>query len=187
MHFTEDFDQAAAYAKAALEKMAELGVPASPLNFDVWYGYCSGRDPELVRALDVLLSNKVEFTAECNAEIYGKYIGFDRESAEIRATSSRLQSAVTEILGSLNAAGRDQSAYGEKLAGFSDELAGSPDTSDVADLVKGLIAETSEIAQKNQALESRLGESSQEIDELRQHLEEVQREALTDGLTGIAN
>ncbi len=187
MHFTEDPDQAAAYAKSALAKMAEQGIPANPLNFSVWYGYCSGRDPELVRALDVLLSNKTAFTEQRNAEIYGEYIGVDRESAEIRAASSRLQSAVSEILGNLSAAGRDQSAYGEKLAGFSDRLADGGEAGDVADLVKGLLAETSEIIEKNQTLESRLGESSQEIDDLRQHLEEVQREAMTDGLTGIAN
>lgn len=187
MHFTEDLDQAAAHAKSALEKMAEQGIPANPVNFSVWYGYCSGRDPELVQAIDVLLSNKASFTEERNAEIYGEFIGLDRESEEIRATSSRLQSAVTEILGSLEAAGRDQSAYNEKLAGFSEQLVAGGETGDVAELVKGLLVETREIVEKNQALESRLGESSQEIDDLRQHLEEVRREAMTDGLTGIAN
>jgi len=187
MHFTEDFDQAAGFAKMALEKMAEHKVPASPLNFNVWYSYCSGRDLELVQALDALLSDKAEFTEARNTEIYGQYVGFDRENAEIRATSNRLQTAVTEILGNLSAAGRDQSAYGEKLAGFSDKLADGSETGDVADLVKGLLTETRDIVEKNQALENRLGESSQEIDELRQHLEEVQREAMTDGLTGIAN
>ena len=187
MHFAEDLDQAAAYAKSALEKMVEQGIPASPRNFSVWHSYCSGRDPELVQALDVLLSNKAEFTEAQNAEIYGKYIGFDRESAGIRATGNRLQIAVAEILGNLSAAGRDQSAYGEKLAGFSDKLTDGGETGDVAGLITGLLAETREIVEKNQALESRLGESSQEIVDLRQHLEEVQRETMTDGLTGIAN
>jgi diguanylate cyclase len=187
MQFTEDLDQAAAYAKSSLEMMAKQRIAANPLNFSVWYGYFSGRDPELARALDALLSDGAEFTDERIRELYEKYIGADQERAEIREASSRLQSAVGEILGHLGAAGKEQSAYGEMLAGFGDKLSAGGESADVAALVEGVLSETRAIVEKNQALESRLGESSQEIDELRQHLEEVQREAMTDGLTAIAN
>ena len=187
MDLTGTIDQAAEYADSARKSMAEREIPATPANFTVWYAYHSGQVPELARALEVLISNKVEFTLERNQEIYDKYFGFDGEGREIRETSARVQAAVTEVLEQLGEAGRDQSAYGDKLAGFSGKLAEVPNSEHIADLVRGILSETRQIVEKSEALENRLGQSSQQIGELRQHLEEVRREAMTDSLTGIAN
>ncbi|MHC4983735.1 MAG: GGDEF domain-containing protein [Planctomycetota bacterium] len=187
MDLTVNLDQAAEYANSALKLMAAREIPATPANFTVWYAYYAGQSEELTRALDVLLSNKVEFTPERNHEVYDKYFGFEGEGREIRETTSRLQAAVNHVLEYLGEAGRDQSAYGEKLAGFSGDLAKDAGGGQVAELVRGILSETQQIIEKSEALESRLGQSSQQIGELRQHLEEVQREAMTDALTGIAN
>jgi diguanylate cyclase len=184
---TESIEQAADYAGSALKLMAQLAIPATPANFTVWYAYHSGSVPGLTQALEILVSNKMEFTVERNQEIHDTYFGFDTEGSEIRETSERLQSAVGEVLEYLGEAGRDQSAYGEKLEGFSGQLAEDSDTERVADLVRGILSETQEIVEKSQALENRLDQSSQHIDELHRHLEEVRREAMTDALTGIAN
>ncbi|MDF1747332.1 MAG: GGDEF domain-containing protein [Alphaproteobacteria bacterium] len=53
--------------------------------------------------------------------------------------------------------------------------------------VQSLALETQKMQKSNSALQSKLKESSQEIASLRQNLEDVQREAMTDSLTGIAN
>jgi len=187
MDFKISVEKAAEFAESALKLMATQGVPATPENFTVWYAYYAGQSEELTRALDVLLSNKMEFTPERNHEIHDKYFGFEGEGREIRETTSRLQTAVSDVLEYLGDAGRDQSAYGEKLAGFSGDLAKGAESGPVAELVREILSETQQIVKKSEALESRLGQSSQQIDELRQHLEEVQREAMTDALTGIAN
>ncbi len=188
MQHTETAEQAAEFSHSAINLMAQQGIEASPNNFAVWYGYFSGRDPQMVRALDVLLSNKAEFTPERCEEIYQKYIGFERENAELRDTVSRLQGSIGQVLEHLGTAGQEQSAYGAKLAGMSGQLAGANGSSEaVGALVREILNETKTILQTNKALESRLGESTHEIGQLRQHLEEVRREAMTDALTGIAN
>ncbi len=187
MQYIESLEQAAEYAESALKHMRQHDVAQNPNNFAVWFGYFAGRDPAMNRALDIVLSNKAQLTPERCEEIYEQFIGFDKESGELRETTSRLQSMIGEILNHLDEAGKDQGRYGEKLAGFSKDLAQSGDGGDMAELVKGILNDTRNILEKNQALESRLGESSQEITDLRQHLEEVRREAMTDALTGIAN
>ena len=187
MDTTASIEQAAAFAESALKLMAAQGIPATPANFTVWYAYHAGQSDELTRALDSMLDDKVEFTRERNQEIHEKYFSFEGEGHEIRETTSRLQTAVNNVLGLLGEAGREQSDYGEKLAGFSGELSDSADNEQVAALVRGILSETQQIVEKSQAMESRLGQSTQQIDELRRHLEEVQREAMTDALTGIAN
>ena len=174
MQFSETREQALAFAAAALEKMEEQGIPPTPNNFMIWYSYVSARDPELTKGMDALLKSGVEFTAQRNEDIFDKYIGFDGDGAEIRATSHRLQTMMNEVQSHLSQAGKDQSAYGETLASVSgqlDEDAGSG----VTDLVRGLLAETRQIMEKNQALESRLGESSQQIESLRDRIDRLGR------------
>ena len=184
--FMETVEQAAEFAQSAVEKLRTLEIAATPNNFAVWYGYFAGRDAAMTQALDIVLSNKVELTPERCEEIYEKYIGFGKENAELRENTNRLEAMIQGVLEQVDQAGKDQGSYGKKLAGFSSVLSKSGG-SDMADLVKGILNDTRQIMEKNQALESRLGESSQEISDLRQHLEEVRREAMTDALTGIAN
>ena len=188
MQYTETAEQAAEFSGSAIGLMAQQGIVASPNNFAVWYGYFSGRDPQLVRALEMLLSSKAAFTPERCEEIYQKYIGFERENAELRETVTRLQDLIGQVLELVGSAGKDQSAYGAKLAGISGQLGGAAASGeDVGALVRDILRETNSILEKNRSLESRLGESSQEMNRLRRHLEEVTREAMTDALTAIAN
>lgn len=186
MQYVESLEQAVEFARSAVERMSQLNVAANPSNFAVWYGYFAGRDPAMNKALDIVLSNKADLTPERCEEIYEKYIGFNKESSELRESTNRLQATIQAVIERVDQAGKDQGNYGEKLAGFSASLSESG-TGDMADLVKGILNDTRQIMEKNQSLESRLGESSQEINDLRQNLEDVRREAMTDALTGIAN
>jgi diguanylate cyclase len=54
-------------------------------------------------------------------------------------------------------------------------------------LLADLMGETQAMAQRNKALEDQLNQAVGEVTQLRQNLEVVQREALTDALTGIPN
>ncbi len=184
---TQGSDQTVDVAKSALGCMAEQGVSANPTNFTVWYAYCSKTNPELNRALDLLINHGVSFTESLSEEIYNKFFEADRQSQEIREASKRIQGAVNEIVDCLYNSGEDQSTYVEKLTQFSEQLDKTERGEEVGDLVRGILDETRQILEKNKTLESRLGESSEEIDQLRQHLEEVRREAMTDPLTGMAN
>jgi diguanylate cyclase len=57
----------------------------------------------------------------------------------------------------------------------------------VRELIDDLLVETQRVAERNRQLEDRLGRTADEVSELKQNLESVQREALTDALTGIPN
>ena len=128
MQFTENEPQSGKFARSALDRMAEHGIPASPANFTVWYSYVSARDPNLIGHLDEMLEQNTEFTSERNQEIYETFFGFSEEAGILRETGEQIRSQVMEIMSLIGQAGRDQSAYGEKLEGLSsglDEQAGS--------------------------------------------------------------
>ncbi len=187
MQNSDNFEQAKKYAASAFQTMASRSIPATPMNFAVWYNYYADNDPNLVRGLDALLSNDIEFTDARNDEIHAKYFGLNRENDEIHETSRRVEAAIALVLERLGEATKDAADYGEKVTEFSGDISNQADGGDVRRLVLGILEETRRINEKNQNLVHSLGDSTKEITLLRLHLEDVRQEALTDALTGISN
>lgn len=177
-------------ARSAFEMMARLDIPAEPNNYEIWYAYHAGSNPELNLALDALLDEQVQFTPERNQEIHARFFGFERmesDLVEISQSSRRIEAAVTGVLEQIADAGSSHRAYGKKLATFSGKLDLDTPRQDVAALIQAVRSESQNMLRKTRDLEVRLGESSKEINQLRRRLEEARLEAMTDALTGIGN
>jgi diguanylate cyclase len=183
----DDFRQAKTFSEAALTGMITHEVPPTPENYAVWYAYATGLLPELKRTLDILMTNNQEFSPALNAELYNRFCDTGRHFNLLDETGGRLQYAVDQITRYVKSASGDATAFGKTLDQYSSEIGGAPGDEDMRALVSGLILETQRMAERNRSLEDRLSASSGEIAELRQNLELVRREALTDALTGIPN
>ncbi len=177
-------DPASEFAETAMAKMREMGIPPDPQNFLVWFNYVANREPELVRTIDSLIGEKAAFTYDRNLQIYQKFFGLERQSEEIDNANLRIQTVVDQVLSFVGEARQDTGAFGEKLSGFSDQLASG---ANIQTVIESLVEETQKIVEKSHALEASLDQSSTEIADLRRHLEEVRQEAVTDALTGIPN
>ena len=77
--------------------------------------------------------------------------------------------------------------YGDKLVSFSDALDHAAAAPDLQALAGAMLVETRAMQERAQRLEVGLGQSAQQIEELRIDLAKAQRDANTDSLTGIAN
>ncbi len=183
----DDFTQAKGFSEAAQAGMLAHQVPATPENYAVWYAYATGLLPELNRTIDILISNQQEFTQALNAELYSRFCDTGRHFNLLNETGGRLQYAVDQVMRYIKSATGDANAFGKTLDRYSSDIGGAPGDEDMRALVTGLILETQRMAERNRSLEDRLSASSGEIAELRQNLEVVRREALTDALTSIPN
>jgi diguanylate cyclase len=175
------------YSAAALERMESLEIPPTPENYTVWYAYSAGQNPDLNKALDVLISNKSPFTAERNLEIYERFFAMDADLEYIQETGRKLEEEMGRIVSVLGEAGKDTNAYGRKMADLSGALSDGKTLENVQTTVRAMLQETRAIMAKNQHLEHRLEKSTREVTSLRADLESVRRDAVTDSLTGIAN
>lgn len=187
MAYTDDFEKAGELAARAMERMIAERLPPNPENFTLWYAYHSGQLPDLTRAVDMALRDGGTLTQVHCDELFKRFFTLDAEAQAIRETSERARSALGKILDMLNAAGSETNRYGHALAGFQGELDEPMSMEDLRAMVAAIAAETTAIVEQQTRLQSQLLDSSQQLAEMRVNLDTARREAMTDGLTGIAN
>jgi len=180
-------DSANEFARKAMALMDGRKIPATPKNFWIWFEYCRGRHLELVRSLDVVLSNNRDFDEALTEEIYDQFFTLGKQDNAVRETTGQVQQTLSQMLAWIDDAEKGTQSYGATLASFSSELAGAPDSTSLTKMLRRAMSETQVMIERNSTLETRLQSSSQRITELNKHLEDVRREVMTDVLTGIAN
>lgn len=183
----DSFEQALDYARQALEQLVAHNVPATPNNFLVWYTHVSGREPDLSRMVEILEDNNQDFTEAVNADLYVKFFTTELEDQTLHETTSRIEKELQRIVGYVGDAGDGAAEYGKSLATAEGDILGSKDVEGLKSAVTKLVTDTRKMEEINQTLESQLAESTEEVGQLRDDLEDMRREALTDALTGIAN
>ena len=187
MKSPDSLDVAAHCARAALAMMERHKVPPHPENYAIWYAYVAGRNPELTEAIDEILRSGKKFSPKINDQLYERFAVFPQDSAELREVGLRVEEAVGRVLEFLSNANQGTSDYGAALESFTGKLADGPSESSLAELVASILAETKVMSEMNRQLEQRLESSSSEIARLRNHLDDLKREASTDALTQLAN
>ncbi len=190
MEYAESLGDAGECARAALARMDELSIPANPNNFAVWYHYSAKTIPDLTKALDALLDAGETFTVGRNADIFSRFFTFDQEGEAIFHTAKEVEERLVDVISHMNQAGDGAAAYGEALLNFTGEIQGATGPGGdegIKELISGILETTRDMEEKNKRLEKRLQASSLEISQLKENLEEVRCEAMTDALTGIPN
>jgi diguanylate cyclase len=173
-------------AEAALKAMARHDVPPTPQNYALWYAYVAGTMPDLKRDIDTAIAQHQPFTEEFAAELSKRHCTGDGQ-VDMVETGGRLQTVIEQVRRYLDDQAGDIGNFGQTLDNFSSAIGHSQPVDKIRKLIADLIEETQEMAERNYTLESRLGKIAGEVNELRENLEVVQREALTDALTGIPN
>jgi diguanylate cyclase len=183
-----DFDRARHFAEQALAAMIGRKIAPTPHNFSVWYAHTSGAQPELSRTIEILDSNRVEFTPERNLDLYEQLLGASKEAEQIREAGERISAAAGVVLTLLQKAGAGTEKYGAALGQVSDKIdAEKLDADRLQVIVEAILDETKRMVVQNEEIVGKLAQSSQEIEGLRKQIESARRETLIDALTGVGN
>ncbi len=188
MAFTDpDFDRTIGLAEAALERIKALGVVASPHNYEIWYTYASGQDPELNTAINNLLNVQGTISAAQHEEIFLKFFSAAEIGERIDKVGTQMAGEIEQVMSMITAAIGSADDYSRSLAGASADMTNDGDREQVRIIVESLIGATREVETKNHEMQQRLKDSRQEIRQLQENLEVVRTESLTDPLTTLAN
>lgn len=189
MYYEHSIEKAAKFSKAAFERLQKEKLLPVPENFQLWYTYYSGENPEIVRAVDVLVSSGQALTNERCQEIYQRFLSESREHERVRQAGDRIQNTIKEMNGLVTTAKDATSKYNEKLSGVTGRIKDKKNISqqEVEGILNDVVQGTQDMMRQNQSLEEELSRSSVAMKELQRDLELVRKEALTDGLTNLAN
>jgi diguanylate cyclase len=178
-------EQARNTGEAAFKAMVTHEVPPTPQNYAVWFAYVEGTLTELKRTIDILVSNGQSFTPELCADLYARFFDDSGQLGVLQDAGGRLRHIVDQVKKHIDSAAGDADAFGQTLDNVSTAIG---DTApDIRALIGDLVVETQKVSERNRKLEERLTRASGEVNSLKQNLETVQREAMTDALTNIPN
>lgn len=181
--YTETIEKVQEIAVNALERIEVLELRPIPEIYELWYRYFQG-DVEIQRAIESH-QGKVDETA-CY-KIYRRYLNEAVRDEAVKKISDKMQAAITELAGMVKEAKTSAGEYGDSLGTVSTKLQTAKSIEDLGEIVATIVSDTKKMVEKNQDLEVQLVNSSKQVTELRNNLDNVKKEALTDGLTGLLN
>lgn len=179
-----DFEYAAFIAERANSLMVRLKIAQTPANYSIWFNYCQGTSPKLKRAIDTLLENETQFDASTSAALISTFGNGETAAAVSSDVSKRLGSLMQDAQGFLQVAIADNRKQMQAMGEAANEVGASDDP---AALIDGLVAELSKSVSRASSLEKNFVEATRELGEIRVSLDQAEKRAKTDVLTGLPN
>ncbi len=179
--------EAYSLSRRVIDEMERAGVWPTPLNFELWLHYLGDPEGPLGREIQRILAAAEPFTEATADMLAAEYLPRGRLSEEIRDAGRVLDRELASVSDAISKAHRSQAAYGQTLDKAATRIDAAGDGGELKTIVTGLTSATRRVQRENESLEQKLDASTREVARLREHLEQVRRDAMTDALTNLAN
>jgi diguanylate cyclase len=182
-----DIDRSFFIGQRALELMKTYGSSADPRSYEVWYTYVSGHKPAMNEAIKKITAENGSLSGSDIDKLYDDHLAAQRIARDTEKASALMLGEIEQVMEMIDTALGSTARYGESLQAFSNDLTGPVDRTRVRELIATVVRATHQVTETNQLLEARLKETRGEIETLRETLDSVRVEAVTDPVTGIGN
>lgn len=186
MIITDSKEQINEYLRLALQYMGKYSIPATPVNYAIWYEYASGRNNDLRNEVDKCLGNCKPFSKELSEYLYKKHIA-GPDVIQNEKILKEIQTILIELTRHVSTTGGTMSEFGGRLFEQTKMLTEASDVSLIKKAVKEILTETKGMLNSGESLKQKLQSTSRELELLKKELEKTKQKATTDALTGIAN
>jgi len=184
--FDDSLEQSHEYHNGALEFLKEFEVPPNPTNYAIAYEYMAKRNSALNDEIDVHLSRNGSVDGYILADLFERYFLRD-QAEEISGYITNMHEIFTNALEGVSGASEGVSEFGKVLEAQRGELENNPGIEGIQSIVSTLVDATEQAHASNQQLQTHLQETDKEATNMREELEKLRIEAVTDGLTGLFN
>jgi diguanylate cyclase len=176
-----------AFAAIALGKIIELGLPADPQSYELWYAYATGLNEKLRGEIDAALQREGKLTDGDLNRLYAQYVSPSRNTGDFDRVATRLTDEVGQVVKMINAAVSSVERYDERLQESTAAAGKAVTDADLKRVIEGLISATKSVERENSSLKEQLDASKSRSEQLRNEIEAVRLQSLTDALTQIGN
>ena len=174
-------------AKKVLLEMGQKGVALTPENYQVWFDYCTGNNESLTANINEILGSGKPFTAEINKDLYDMFFGKGKEERIVTKIHLGIQKILKHILHEILDQSNSITHYSKKLNKYLCQLDSAKELSEIRQIVKGIIKDTTTMEESSRILQKQLKKATAEAQDLKQKLDKSEREMLIDILTGVCN
>lgn len=186
----DDFKKSTANLKKAVPLMMKHHVAATPANYALWYTYVDNVIPQLNRELDGVIENYGVCPPAAGEQLYNNHIA-SRAETDMHDLRVNIEILVNEVASSVSDTLTDTSQFSQMIDKSFDSLERVEDESmsleEVMKVIRQLVVESREIRHSTRFLNSQLENATNEIQQLKSQLAEVQQDALFDSLTSLYN
>ncbi len=182
------FEQTHRIAKLAMDTLKSMALAATPHNIELWYEHIEGRNPSLSRDIQKCLERHGEITQDQADQLYHRYVVHGDLADDMMSLMTKFESEINQLSSVIESSGAKAESRGETLQSLSSELSETAEGNPaVSAIIENVVSVVKSVREENDKLTARLADSADEISGLRESIENVQKEALTDGLTGLNN
>lgn len=175
-------------AERALTALRAAALAATPRNIELWTTHLEGKNPALSREIDKRERRNGGLKQADADDIYNDFILRADLSQDVIELVQRFETEMSLLTDAIEATGEKTAISSDELQKVSTELKKSAaENPTIGTLVESVIAVTKSVREANRQLETQLAKSSDEVVTLRQNIESVRQEAMTDPLTGMRN
>ncbi len=180
-------DVAAKFASEAFSRLQKEGLPPVPDNFELFYVYYARLSQDITKAIDFIIASGGRITEEKCQELFERYLSKDRTDEAVRRAGDQIQATIKDVSHMVHDVQSATSEFSVSLSQVKSNILKADSKEDLERIVHGIVADTTKMLDQNKGLEEQLTLSAKMMEALQRDLEIARRQALTDGLTGIAN
>jgi diguanylate cyclase len=185
MRYRDSFERSAECVRLALPLMAKQDTAMHPISFSVWYEHVAGMNAALSTELDRAVATGTALTDAATHELYRKYVASMDEQSAHKVTAG-FQRVLSEISESATQVGKQASHFGNALEEWSGHLTTQPGQQSPSGTTE-ILNDTRKMQSAISVLNQRLDKSQGEIERLQAEVVRAREDALSDGMTGLAN
>lgn len=176
-----------ALATAAMQLMEAHKVLPSPENFTVWYHFAQGKNPQLNEEIERIITQKMPFTTGICSTLHKRFFVVERNKQALDDAAISTQAMIKDVLKTVSEFSGETQHYNEDLGAYIKNISKDFGNAEVNEVIKDLVGATVALKTKGEQMNKRLEDSTKEIEQLRENLQQVTTEAQRDGLTGLFN
>jgi diguanylate cyclase len=174
------------FSDEALKSIETHNLTALPDNYRLWFEYAAGTLDALVNSIDALVG-RGESINEANSKLlYLQHLGTEdqrKTDASIRSVIEMLNSVASDVQGWGD--GSDQTC--KRLQHCCDRLGQDPSPAEIGEIIQEATGELQKTIESGKLATKAITHLRDEITILRQGIDQLSDQAITDALTGIPN
>ena len=174
-------------SRKVMDRIKREDILPTPENYELWFVYYARSIPEVVRVIDAIVESGQPISDYVCNELYSRFLSDLRNEETVRNKGAQVQNTIMSVSSAVHGVKEATRNYGETLSQVNSKIHTAKTQSEIQAVVQFASESTKTMMNQSTQLEEMLKLSNDAMEELRRDLEHVRREAMTDGLTGLAN